>query len=110
MNNKENKPNLTSLNENVKNRLIVTYFKSIKDNHLYEYNILNGQIEGLVKDKTPLENPVLQDALKARNDIVSEITSLRNDLENNLFNKKRSQNAKSVKGTMSGLKQFAGKL
>jgi len=104
--NKEKKPNLISLEENVKSRMIVAYFKGVNENHIPKYDLLNGQIEGLIKDKTPIDNPILQDALKERRDIVSDIDAIRKRTEAVLFNTKRHDNAKTVKK----VKAFAGKL
>lgn len=106
MNNKENKPVLISLEDNVKNRMLVAYFRGVYENHVSKYDLLNNQIEGLIKDKTPIDNPILQDALKERNNIVSDINSIRKKTEAVLFNTKRHDNAKTVKN----VRAFAGKL
>jgi len=106
MNNKENKPVLISLEDNVKNRMLVAYFRGVYENHVSKYDLLNGQIEGLVKDKVTIDSPILQDALKERRDIVSDIDAIRKRTEAVLFNTKRHDNAKTVKK----VKAFAGKL
>jgi hypothetical protein len=94
------------LEDNVKGRLLVSYFRSIYDNYIPRFDILNRQIEDLVKLNTALDNVILKDAILERYNTLSEIDSLRKKLESVLFDNKRHENAKTVRK----IKAFAGKL